>query len=326
MSSSHRDQLLGYLLGALEPEQHEQVADELERDPALRAEIRKLEACVGRLGLSDKTEHWEPPADLVARTCQLVAAERRPALVLRPAKDYGNSRRSKWSDLVVAACALAVTGAVLFPALSHSRSQAQIASCQHNLGQLGVAFQEHSSRQPDGSFPGPEMVGNRAVAGVYAPALWDQGFVTKPRVFQCAGAQSRRPSSGFRPPTLDELDRAIGDALRALHRSMGGDYGATLGYTEDGQLRRPCNARRANYALLADAPCDSQQGRRSSNHGGRGQNVLYEDGHVKFITNLPTELPDDPFHNRDGFVAAGLDSNDSSLGCSQDRPMPLWTP
>jgi hypothetical protein len=256
-----------------------------------------------------------------------VAAESRPALVLRPARDYGNTRRYTWADLTVAVCALLVAGAVLLPALSYSKSQAQIASCQNNERQLGLAFHEHSSLQPDGSFPGPEMVGNRAVAGVYAPALWDQGFVTRPAVFQCAGAQSRRPSFGFRPPTLDQLDRAIGDALRAMHRAMGGDYGATLGYTENGQLRRPCNARRSHYALLVDAPCDSQQGRRSSNHGGRGQNVLFEDGRVQFMPNIPSaELPDDPFHNREGFVAAGCDSNDSSLGCSQDRPMPLLLP
>jgi hypothetical protein len=324
MSSPTRDELLGYLLGALEPEQHERVADELEQDPELRAAIRKLEACVGRLGLAERASHFDPPANLAARTCQLVAAKRRPALVMRPAKDYATgAKRYTWADMTIAACALIVAGAMLFPAVLHSRTQAQIASCQNNLRYAGYGFHDFSDRQPDGSFPAPEAAGNRAVAGVYAAHLNDNGMVPSPSVFLCPAAQTFRRTTGYRPPTLVELDRATGVVLAALHRMMGGDYGANLGYTQDGQLQRPCNSRRSNYPILADTPSDSQQGRRSANHGGRGQNVLYEDGHVQFLIIIPSrELPDDPYHNRDGFVAAGVDCHDSCLGCSHDRPMP----
>lgn len=325
MSSSSRDQLLGFVLGALEPHEHEQVEGALARDPALREEVRKLEACVGRLGLADKADHVEPPADLVARTCQLVAAQQRPALVLRPAKEAAAaSRRYTWADLAVAACALITAGAMLFPALAYSRGQAQIAGCQNNLRNVGFALQDFSQRQPDGSFPTPELTGNRSAAGVYAVHLMENGFVSSPSMFLCPGAQSLRPTPGYHPPTLAELDRAIGAALIALQRSMGGDFGANLGYTQDGQLRRACNSRRANFAIVGDAPSDSQQGRRSSNHAGRGQNVLYEDGHVRLVIIIPSpEVLDDPLHNRDGYVAAGLDCEDSCLGRSHDRPMPL---
>jgi hypothetical protein len=44
---------------------------------------------------------------------------------------------------------------------------------------------------------------------------------------------------------------------------------------------------------------------------------------VQFIVIYPSvELPDDPFHNRRGIVAAGVDCEDCCLGCSQDPPMP----
>jgi hypothetical protein len=53
--------------------------------------------------------------------------------------------------------------------------------------------------------------------------------------------------------------------------------------------------------------------------------VLFEDGHVQFIVNL-TDLPDDPYHNRDGYVLPGLDCDDSVVGCSCDKPMIILAP
>jgi hypothetical protein len=324
MSRISRDELLGYLLGALEPEQHEQIADEIEQDADLRAEIRRLEACIGRLGLADKTDHFEPPTTLVERTCQLVARERRPALVLRPARDAARgSRRYTWSDMTIAACALVTAGAMLFPAILHSRDQARIAGCQNNLRQVGFGFQDYSDRQADGSFPAPDATGNRAAAGIYASHLYDGGMVPSANVFLCPAAQCFRRTTGYRPPSLDQIDRAKGAMLAALQRMMGGDFGGNMGYTQDGELQRPCNSRRSQYALLADVPSNSRPQRVSANHGSRGQNVLYEDGHVQIIIVLSsTELPDDPFHNREGRIAAGLDCHDSCLGCSEDKPLP----
>jgi len=330
MSTGSRDQLLGYLLGALEPDEHERLADEIEQNAELRAEIRKLEACVGQLGLSDRPDHLEPPADLVARTCQRVAAERPPAVMRAAAMNQTREpvvgrRRYTWADMIVAACVLVVAGTLLFPAISYSKSKAQIAACANKEQEIGRAFHEFSALQPDGCFPGPELTGNRSAAGVYAPVLLDRGLVATPASFLCPAAQSRRPTPNFRPPQLDELDRLAGEMLTQVQRSMGGDFGATLGYVHRGQLQRPCNARRATYVILADAPSNSQPGRRSANHDCRGQNVLYEDGHVQFIVNLP-DLPDDPFHNREGYVAPGLDCDDSVVGCSCDKPLIIVLP
>lgn len=322
MSSPTRDELLGYLLGALDPQQHEQVADELEQDHELRAEIRKLEACVGRLGLADRADHYDPPANLAARTCQLVAKERGPALVMRPAKDYGaGARRYTWADMLVAACALVTGGAMLFPAIVHSRNQSQVATCQNHMRYAGFGMHDFSDRQADRAFPAPEAAGNRAAAGVFAVHLNDGRHVPSPAVFQCPSAQSVHPTADFRLPTLPQLDAAKGEELKTMQRHMGGDFGANMGFLKNGKLCSPCNARRPNYPLLSDAPSNAQPGRRSANHGGRGQNVFFEDGHVKFVSNK-IDLPDDMFHNRLGAVAAGLDCEDACLGCSQDSPMP----
>jgi len=267
---------------------------------------------------------FDPPANLAARTCQLVAAERKP--VLRPAKHEAGfgSRRYSWADMVVAACALLVAVAVLVPSLLHSQTEAQKLACQNNLRQVGRAYLQYSSLQPDGSFPAPEATGNRAVAGVFVPILLDNQLVNSPAVFLCPSAQRIRPTPGYQPPTLAELDTAQGAKLVAMQQMMGGDYGAHMGYTVDGQLQRPCNSRRAGFVIIADTPSDSQQGRRSTNHGGRGLNVVCEDGHVRFVVDIDLrELADDPFFNRAGKVAAGIDCNDSCVGRSHDRPLPV---
>jgi hypothetical protein len=62
----------------------------------------------------------------------------------------------------------------------------------------------------------------------------------------------------------------------------------------------------------------------SANHHPRGQNVLYEDGHVQFLClALVDGAIDDPFHNREGWIAAGVDQEDTVLGVSWDPPLPV---
>ena len=321
MSSPSREHLLGYLLGALERSEHEQVESELAQNPAFRDELMRLESCLGRVGLVERPPYLAPPPGLAARTCTAIALQTQPTVVLRRHESHYEPRRYTWADMAVTAAVVLMAAALFFPALSHSRFQADIAMCQNRLRQLGMAMHEYSSRQPDRSFPRVEPEGNRGVAGAYAPTLVSNKLVNDPRTFVC-------PSRPHEPvpmiPTIEALDAAAGEELAAFQRVMGGHFGYNMGYqTADGVLSPPRDARRSKYVLLADAPSDRQPGRRTANHAGRGQNVFYEDGRIRFIINFPCpELPDDPFHNRRGQVAAGLDRDDAVLGASADRPIP----
>jgi len=52
--------------------------------------------------------------------------------------------------------------------------------------------------------------------------------------------------------------------------------------------------------------------------------VLYEDGRVNFLPQLTSsQILDDPYHNRNGWVAAGVDRDDAVLGASSDPPLPV---
>jgi hypothetical protein len=324
MSSPSREHLLGYLLGALERTEHEQVAAELKANPALAAEMRHLEECLGRVGLDEEPAHFDPPGGLAARTCRVVAERRERVVIARQnwtAAPVESQRSMTWVNLLTVASVLIAGAALFFPALNHSLEQAERAACQNNLRQIGLALHEYSEREPSRSFPRVETVGNRGVAGIYAPILASKQLILDTATFLCPSMSSQRRQAKLHIPTPEEIDAANGAALRELHQTIGGDYGYNMGYWQGDQLMAPCNNGRCDYALMSDAPSDLLPGRQSANHNGRGQNVLYEDGHIKFISKFPSpQLPDDPFYNLQRRVAAGLNASDHVVGASSDQP------
>jgi hypothetical protein len=325
MTSPSREHLLGYLLGALSPEERDQVEAEIEQNDLLREEMRRLMSCVQNMGLADDRPAYEPPLGLAERTCQFVETSAR-RLGLRTGGLSGQEAerlRFTWSDLVTVAAVIVAAASIFFPALSFSRSQSHIATCQNQLRLIGYGLQQYSDLQPDHSFPGPDAEGPRAAAGIVASMLTTNNLANS-QMFLCPASSRTNRFAAFSVPRLDAVDQATGRELAAMQKSMGGDFGYNMGFTSDGKLLRPKNLQRQQYALVGDAPSNSRPRRASANHADRGQNVLFEDGHVHFLRQLPnTPALDDPFHNRDGWVAPGVDRDDAVLGASDDSPLPV---
>ncbi|ADB16999.1 hypothetical protein Psta_2329 [Pirellula staleyi DSM 6068] len=345
--STSREHLLGYLLGALERTEIEQVEQQLAADPRLAEELMRLRDKLDIVGLCDAPLYHEPPADLASRTLDFVLAtpveEVSPLVSVAQARlatavdfqdqphlseispaSYSSRTWYSLSDVLMGISVSVAALVLFFPAIAHSRFQSELAVCQNHLRQLGFALQEYSDHDPDHRFPQISQTGNRSSPGIYGPMLVSSELVSDPRLLLCPSSKLANDVSSFAIPTLDEIDRADKSSLQKLRERMGGSFGYAMGHLMNGSLFAPANARRTNYALLGDAPCDSQPGRRSSNHGGRGQNVLYEDGHIAFISCHDCDsLPDDPFHNHQGAVAAGTDPNDSVLGHGFDSPIPI---
>jgi hypothetical protein len=326
MSRLSREHLLGFLLDALAPDEQQQVEAELNQNPKLRDELQSLESHLRPLGMCDRPQPIDPPVGLAARTCEYVAAQSAAlvapggALVFRGVE---RERRFTWSDFVTMAAVIVAAASLFFPALSFSRFQAQIATCQNQLRLIGFGLHEYSNRQPDHSFPGPEVAGNRAATGIVAPILVSNKLADS-QTFLCPASSAGRRPGGFRVPMPEELDLAVGPELKHLMASMGGDYGYNMGFVEDGKLVPARDQRRSGYAIAGDAPSNSRPRRVSGNHDGYGQNILNEDGRVQFLRHLPSSsILDDPYHNRDGLIAAGLDRDDAVLGASNDHPMPV---
>ncbi len=313
MNDRIREQLLGYLLDALDDDERIEVEEQLEANPDWRDELESIALTLEPL--AETYEEFEPPAGLAERTCSLIAARSTvtpSGRALHPATSAEIRSRGQWSiaDVVVMAGICLAAAMLFFPAISQSRYAARLQACQDNLRELGIALVDYSEKAGQGHFPEVPTEGNRAVAGIYAPVLLDAGYLTDENRIICPSSALAREADTWELPTLNQIDQASGRLLMLFHRSMGGSYGYSLGVVDNGRHRAPRNLGRTYFALMADAPSLQLAGHRSTNHGGRGDNILYEDGHIRYVVESNAQ-GDDPFLNRLGWIEAGIDPDDA---------------
>jgi hypothetical protein len=322
------ENLVGYLLGALEPEERRQVEAYLRTSHCARERLALLRQALEPLAADEAAP--EPEPSLWVRTLSRVAEQTcrplpraphtlraRPSAVPRP-----GWRRP---DALVAAGIVLCVGLLIPPALSQVRYRHNILACQNNLRLFYNALQDYSERH-EGHFPNPadESLEPRNVAGMFVPILNQEHLLPEEVSVSC-------PSQGRQPPSRLSLR----DVATMRHEEFGqyvptlaGCYAYSLGYCdENGQhgLRldpnQPVNTQ---MPILADGPpagVDWGNLGNSPNHAGRGQNVLYIDGHCGFWTNRTVGVNgDDIYVNFDREVKAGKALWDAVLGGSAARP------
>lgn len=311
-----RDNLLGYLLEALEPSERDHVEQSLERDPRLRYELEILDRALEPLRAEQGA--YEPPAGLAQRTCEYVIAQ--GMAMLAPAGDAATSRW-RMADYAVAAGVMIAASVLFFPAMNHSRHTARLASCSNNLRQIGAALTNYAGRH-GGLFPKVPTEGSLSFAGMQAPLLVGQEYVDGP-TFLCP-ASSLADDSQFRLPTTADLESASPEELTRLKPRASGSYGVPLGwyYDDEGLLRPNRNLNRANFALLADAPRVGCAKQVSQNHDSCVHNVYFEDGHVKLLRKcIPDGSKDNIFANEHNQVGPGANRNDAVVAPSHASPL-----
>jgi prepilin-type processing-associated H-X9-DG protein len=330
-----REQLLGYLLHALDDDERREVEQKLATDERWGAELADLRSLLEPL--SATYEEFEPPADLAERTCALV--HEHATAVEAAAEGLARSRHAAqlpplsapWSlaDLVVAVGVCIVAALLFLPAISNSRYLSRRILCQNNLQQVGVALTRYSDLDGSGYFPAVASFGRRAYAGIYASILLEAGLLTDPDVVVCPASPQATVEQAVRIPTLEEVDETLVNPGLQLQDHAKGMYGYNLGVMVDGKHLPPRNQGRDFFALMSDEPDFFTSSQPNIDHAGRGLNVLFEDGHVSFCDMRQARLlyQDDPFRNRRGIVEVGLDENDAVIGRSITSPFPriVWT-
>ncbi len=328
-----QEQLLGYLLGALDESERETLESRLRDDPQLR---RQLASARERLQpISAGKPEFAPPRGLAARTCHYVAAyaarcapsgcqtseEPRPATAgksLPSAPEVGGSY-TPWLDVAVAAGIAAAAALLIFPAIQNSRFNSRLAACQDHLRQLGLALTQYSENH-QGYLPPVYDRGKGAGAGIFGPVLVTYQYVDDPQLFICPSSPLAR-GDPCHVPTLDELMAASGRELDRLRRSMGGSYASGLGFIEDGRYHSPRNFRSPCVPLLSDVPSSTLPDLQSINHEGDGQNVLYQDCHAGYLKSpQPDGQADHLFLNDEKKVAAGKHRHDAVMASSTAVP------
>ncbi len=314
-----REQLLGYLLGALEPLEQASVEAALAEDPALRRELEQLRAALGPLkeASEDEGEELDPPAGLGARTFQFV---RNHAGWSALGQASGGTGAWKAPDYMIAAGIFLCASMLVFPAIQNSRSSARVTACQGKLRLLGVALAQYG--QIYGFLPFVPAEGNLAAAGSYAPMMQEAGVLTNSAMVVCPESPLAKDRN-FQVPTVRVLQTSDPETLQRLQRTMGGSYGYHPGHIENGVYVPTRNNAREHFAVMADASDDGSAD-RSSNHGKRGQNVLCQSGRVVFIV-FPRliENGDHIYMNELGVKGAGHGANDSSVSNSSVPPVPV---
>ena len=254
-----------------------------------------------------------------------------------------------FKDLIVVVAIIIAIITLLLPTLNAAREKANRWKCASNLRSLGQALilyaNENGGNYPRTTYaPGPEVI---PVAGTgvsattpFAPDGPQPNDITAPtfllsrtqdvgsEVFTCPSSRSVKDDFGG-PPRHALYQSNFSDYRKNLSYSFANPYpdDAAIGakYTLNTTVLGPTFATAAdlnpgpvaNPALLAVTPASSSRQFRaanSPNHAGRGQNVLYGDGHVDWQDNpLAGVNRDNIYTNKNGQVMASPTDKDDSL-------------
>ena len=340
MKHPSQEDLLGYVLGALDAQEERDLQEQIDANPEIEDQLLELRNAMTPLESLSFGDPGHKPG-LARRTSELVANLKRgkqklfedsdaiqelfdeeaasPERELQPASSFSRLadrfvHPQSWSrvDLLAGIAILAIFASILLPAISQSRFHGRVNSCKHNLTHVGTAMLVYTDMHC-GRFinvAGANMAASNA--GLFAAELKGKGYIQDDARFSCAGLAASEPP---RIPTLQQIRVAQGPQLEALKRRMGGDFGFSLGFFEDNRYLAPRNDGSSHTVILADAPSSDLPGRMSRNHDGKGQNCFFADGHIQFIST-PTIANDAIYENDLGIVSPGVDQQDNVIAPS----------
>src|SRR5439155_14991626 len=121
------------------------------------------------------------------------------------------------------------------------------------------------------------------VAGLIVPILMDSQALPEAVSVRCP---ANGPAQSC-PWTLRELRAMSPEQFRRNVDQLASCYAYSLGYRADGAvvgLRFEPEKPNHRLPVMADCPPPDPSNGNSPNHGSKGQNVLFMDGHVEFCT------------------------------------------
>jgi prepilin-type processing-associated H-X9-DG protein len=315
--------LIAYASGSLDEPARARFECQLRDDADLR---RQFELVRRRLApLRADAAHDAPPPGLLLTTLAFVAEHAcrdAPSAPIETTVSRPTFERPWWrriDAIVAASIAVTVVGLAL-PGLLHLRVLSLQTQCENNLRQLWTglsAYQTQRHELPD------VATSPRPAAGMVIPMLRDAGVLSSHQVTSCPGGADGALCLNV---GLRELANMPGRDFELAAPRLLPNYAYSLGFKdEDGRLRGPAaslpDVPAAQIPLLADAPATPVAFGNSANHSGRGQNVLFTDGHVAFKTTRAAGLPgDDIYLNQKNKVARGLGSHDVVLATGAAAP------
>jgi hypothetical protein len=304
------DEMIDHVLGQVDGADRERLERGLRDDGLQAARVAHLRQAIYRL--CDDGTPFEHPPDLAQRTVNFVARNRRS----RTIADYVPIRVPfRWADFAVAASIFVAGVLTLLPAIQRSRERMNQAGCVFNLQQLGNSFGQYASMTQ--LMPYPPSHKADAPAGSFASMLHDAGVLNDATLLDCP-CNGPCPRAGRELVGFDQLEDIRHNDPARFQRMVSFDYAYNIGYHHASQRPGPLDfAHSSRVPVLADQP--NHDGLRikdgnSPNHGGRGQNVLFGDGTVRWFRTRRVNAHDlDLYLNDNHQPRPGLHQEDSVL-------------
>lgn len=212
-----------------------------------------------------------------------------------------NSKGFTLIELLIVIGIIGLLAGILLPVLSRAKESARRTQCASNMRQIGMGLIMYANENED-VFP------RDTTTVVERPAMRSfnllfNTYVSDNRIFKCPSdvTVTNATNAGMSPATAD-------DSFDQTECSYGYDFTHT-------------QADDAGVALASDRPPVNPNAiANSPNHNGRGQNVVYIDGHVEFV-NSPLAgryeadgvTRDNIFLNTAGDAAASSGGPDTSI-------------
>lgn len=352
MKKISQEDLIGYVLGALDASEEQAISSALKQDLTLRERLAEVEEKLSNL--PDRFVEIDPPESLLDKTLNTISIvdatlgsqeasesiNKTTEPVRRPARLTPDSeasvKKSNWSliDLVVSCSVCLVFAAILLPSIASSRFQSDMLFCQNNLRTIGYNLARIADSY-DGKL---EVVRNndQIDVGQYVKMMMDAELVAESSAMICPSdplkeqTQSQYEAAWYRPAShlTNENVELVTPEMELASSPTGQSHPSNLQYYPCGSYSFAVPARKkdsnqlvkmsvpcsTDQVLAGDAPCSDRPGFQSLNHGSKGQNVLYGDLSVSYI-NDSAYLPsgDHIYLNNQGEVQPGFSLKDNLL-------------
>jgi len=206
-------------------------------------------------------------------------------------------------ELLVVIAIIGVLAGILLPVLSRSRESGRRTKCMNNVKQIGMGLIMYANEKNE-RFP-TDTTYTDSYPAMHALNLLYPNYVSDARTFNCASDTTVTPDT-----QTGIADGAVGATGPAFGKNQ-----CSYGYD-----RSHTTADDADVAILADRPPDTPNTTANTdNHKGRGQNVVYVDGHVEFVTSplagwyFQDDTRDNIYLNAAGFNTVSSGGTDTAI-------------
>ncbi len=178
----------------------------------------------------------------------------------------GESRGFTLMELLIVIGIIGLLAGILLPVLSRAKESARRTQCASNIRQIGMGLMMYANENeevfPQDTTTVVERPSMRSLNMLY------NTYISDKKIFKCPSDAkvTKLTNAGMSISTAN-------DSFDQIECSYGYDYTHTQ--ADDAGVALASDRPPANPSAIANSP----------NHKGRGQNVVYIDGHVEFVNS-----------------------------------------